>query len=128
VHVLERATTVAALAITEEQAVAPVEGKYRGEFLRDVLAGRAGTPADAVSHAASLGWDLARPVVVVVAETDENDEKTTRAREEVRSLLERFVRAWEQAVRARDARPPVAGFGEEVVALLPPTPTRHRMP
>jgi PucR family transcriptional regulator, purine catabolism regulatory protein len=122
VHMLERAATVAALAITKEQAVAAVEGKYRAEFLRDALAGRAGEPADAVSHAASLGWDLARPVVVVVAETDENDEQTTRSPEEVRALQERFVRAWVQAVRARDASVPVAGFSQEVVALLPADP------
>ena len=123
VHMLERAATVAALAITKDQAVAAVEGKYRAEFLRDALAGRAGGPADAVSHAASLGWDLSRPVVVVVAETDENDEETTRAPEEVRSLQERFVRAWVQAVRARDTTVPVAGFSQEVVALLPADPT-----
>ncbi len=119
VHLLERAATVAALAITKEQAVAAVEGKYRAEFLRDALAGRAGEAADAVSHAASLGWDLARPMVVVVAETDENDEETTRSPDEVRSLQERFVRAWVQAVRARDTSVPVAGFSQEIVALLP---------
>ena len=123
VHLLERAATVAALAITKEQAVAAVEGKYRAEFLRDALAGRAGESGDAVSHAASLGWNLARPVVVVVAETDENDEQTTRSPEEVRGLQERFVRAWVQAVRARDASVPVAGFSQEVVALLPADPT-----
>ncbi len=120
---LERAATVAALAITKEAAVAAVEGKYRAEFLRDALAGRAGDPVDAVSHATSLGWDLDRPMVVVVAETDENDAETTRAAEEVRSLQERFVRAWVQAVRARDVSVPVAGFSQEVVALLPVDPT-----
>ena len=57
-------------------------------------------------------------MVVVVAETDENDAETTRAPEEVRSLQERFVRAWVQAVRARDTSVPVAGFSQEVVALL----------
>ena len=119
VHLLERAATVAALAITKEQAVAAVEDKYRAEFLRDALAGRAGEAADAVSHAASLGWDLSRPVVVVVAETDENDAETTRTPDEVRSLQGRFVRAWVQAVRARDTSVPVAGFSQEVVALLP---------
>ncbi|GAA4398649.1 hypothetical protein GCM10023168_04960 [Fodinibacter luteus] len=122
VHLLERAATVAALAITKEQAVAAVEGKYRAEFLRDALAGRAGEGADAVAHAASLGWDIARPMVVVVAETDENDEETTRSPDEVRSLQERFVRAWVQAVRARDPSVPVAGFSQEVVALLPTGP------
>lgn len=119
VHLLERAATVAALAITKEQAVAAVESKYRAEFLRDLLAGKAGGPADAVSHASSLGWDIDRPMVVVVAETDENDEETTREPEEVRSLQERFARAWVQAVRARDASVPVAGFSQEVVSLHP---------
>ena len=128
-HLLERAATVAALAITKEQAVAAVEGKYRAEFLRDALAGRAGDPADAVSHAASLGWDIARPMVVVVAETDENDEETTRSPDEVRSLQERFVRAWVQAVRRATPALPVAGFSQEVVALRAasaPTPTGCR--
>ena len=44
VRLLERAATVAALAITKDQAVAAVESKYRAEFLRDALAGRAGSP------------------------------------------------------------------------------------
>ncbi|MGG5260617.1 PucR family transcriptional regulator [Phycicoccus avicenniae] len=119
VHVLERAATVAALAITKEQAVAAVEGRYRAEFLRDLLAGRAGEPADAVSHAASLGWDLDRPMAVVVAETDENDAESTRSADEVRALQDRFARAWVQAVRARDASMAVAGFSQEVVLLQP---------
>jgi len=119
VHGLERAATVAALAITKEQAVSAVEGKYRAEFLRDTLVGRGGGPAEAVAHAASLGWDLDRRMVVVVAETDEDDSHTSRASDEVRSLQERFVRAWVQAVRTREPKAPVAGFSQEVVALLP---------
>ncbi len=119
VHMLERAATVAALAITKDQAVAAVEGKYRAEFLRDALAGRAGDPGEAASHASSLGWDIDRPLVVVVAETDENDAETTRAADEVRTLQDRFVRAWTQAVRARDTTVAVAGFSQEVVVLLP---------
>ncbi len=119
IHVLERAATVAALAVTKEQAVAAVEGKYRAEFLRDALLGRAGDQAEAASHAASLGWDIDRPMVVVVAETDENDDETTRTPDEVRTLQERFGRAWTQAVRTRDPGVPVAGFSQEVVVLLP---------
>ena len=118
VHLLERAATVAALAITKEQAVSAVESKYRAEFLRDALAGRAGPPADAVAHAASLGWDIDRRMVVVVAETDEDDAHTSRTPEEVASLQQRFARAWTQAVTVRDARSPVMGFSQEVVAVL----------
>lgn len=119
VHGLERAAAVAALAITKEQAVSAVEGKYRAEFLRDTLVGRGGGPAEAIAHAASLGWDLNRRMVVVVAETDEDDDQTTRGSDELRSLQERFVRAWVQAVKTREPMAPVAGFSQEVVALLP---------
>ena len=117
VHLLERAATVAALAITKEQAVSAVEGKYRAEFLRDALSGRAGTPAEAVAHATALGWDIDRRLVVVVAETDEDDSRTTRTPEEVASLQQRFARAWSQAVGVRDPLAPVVGFSQEVVAL-----------
>ncbi|MDN5764262.1 MAG: helix-turn-helix domain-containing protein [Humibacillus sp.] len=118
VHLLERAATVAALAITKDQAVAAVESKYRAEFLRDALAGRAGSVADAVAHAQSLGWDIDRPMVVVVAETDEDDERSSRGAEEVRFLQERFTRAWTHAMAVRESRSPVMGFSREVVALV----------
>jgi purine catabolism regulator len=118
VRLLERAATVAALAITKDQAVAAVESKYRAEFLRDALSGRAGTPIDAIAHAASLDWDIDRPMVVVVAETDEDDDQTERDSHEVRFLQQRFARAWTHAVSVRDARTPVMGFSREVVALV----------
>jgi purine catabolism regulator len=118
VHLLERAATVAALAITKEQAVSAVESKYRAEFLRDALAGRAGSGPEAILHAATLGWDIDRRMVVVVAETDEDDEHTTRTSEEVNDLQQRFSRAWSQAMAVRDPRAPVMGFSQEVVALF----------
>ena len=118
-HLLQGAATVAALAMTKDQAVAAVQSKYRAEFLRDALSGRAGGAAEAVAHADSLGWRIDRPMVVVVAETDENDETSHRSAEEVRALQQRFVRAWVQAVAARDTTIPVAGFSQEVVGLFP---------
>ena len=57
-------------------------------------------------------------MVVVVAETDEDDAQTTRPPEEVSSLQQRFARAWSQTVAVRDARAPVMGFSQEVVALF----------
>ena len=118
VRLLERAATVAALAITKDSAVSAVESKYRAEFLRDALAGRAGSAVHAVAHASSLGWDIDRPLVVVVAETDEDDDRSTRDAEEVRFLQQRFARAWTHAVAVRDPRSPIMGFSREVVALI----------
>jgi purine catabolism regulator len=68
-HALEAAATVAALAVTKQLAVRAVESKYQGDFLRDLISGEVG-PDQAVTHSASLGWDVDRPVVVVVAELD----------------------------------------------------------
>lgn len=68
--ILERAATVAALVVTKQQAVAAVESKYRADFLRDILAGRAGDDDRVVAHCGGFGWDLDRPVAVVVAELD----------------------------------------------------------
>lgn len=118
IRLLERAATVAALAITKQQAVATVESKYRAEFLRDALAGRAGDPDRAVGHAESLGWDLARPMVVVVGEIDSDDEAEGLPREEVRAVQDRFARAWTQAVKVRDEKAPCVGFSREVVVVL----------
>jgi purine catabolism regulator len=118
VHILERAATVAALAITKAQAVLAVESKYQADFLRDALAGRAGKAEHVVAHAHSLGWDIGRPMVVVVAESDPNPAVPQLAPEELRPLQERFATAWAQVVRQRDAKAPVVGFSQEVVAIL----------
>lgn len=118
VHILERAAAIAALAITKAQAVSAVESKYQADFLRDALAGRAGSAEHVVAHAHSLGWDIGRRMVVVVAESDPTPALAELAPEELRPLQERFATAWAQAVRQRDARAPVVGFSHEVVTVL----------
>jgi purine catabolism regulator len=116
-RLLERAATVAALAITKDQAVAAVESKYRTEFVRDALTGRAGSPEEAIAHGRSHGWDIDRPLVVVFAETAE-DTETERSVDEHRFLQGRFTRAWVHAMGVRDETVPVVGFSREVVTLL----------
>jgi purine catabolism regulator len=58
VAALERAATVAALAVVKQLAVAAVEDKYRADFLRDLLTGRLDDYQSAAAHAATLGWDI----------------------------------------------------------------------
>ncbi|MGI5168780.1 PucR family transcriptional regulator [Spirillospora sp. CA-253888] len=119
--ILERAATVAALVVTKQQAVAAVESKYRADFLRDVLAGRAGDDDRVVAHCAGFGWDLDRPAMVVVAELDgrprgEGDGRARGAEE--RSAQERLAAAWTAAVRRHDRNAAVASFAHEVVAVI----------
>jgi purine catabolism regulator len=118
VHSLERAATVAALAITKGLAVAAVEDKYRADFLRDLLSGRADDPAAAVDHARSLGWDVDRPSVVVVAELDPGQVPASVSGLDLRPVQERFAAAWQSVVRTRDPSAPVASFNTEVAVVL----------
>ncbi|MBW9206754.1 PucR family transcriptional regulator ligand-binding domain-containing protein [Mumia sp. zg.B17] len=120
VYALERAATVAALLITRMQAVVAVEGKYRGDFLRDVLTDRAESPQYVLEHARGLGWELDRPLVVVVAQLDPpgpgDAPVSGRSR---RGFQDRFAAAWRQVVERRGRSIAVADFSSQVVALLP---------
>jgi purine catabolism regulator len=117
---LERAATAAALVVTRELAVAAVEGKYRSDFLRDVLLGRAGEPPQVARHAAGLGWDLDRPLVVLVLEPDDDpsDTRGPGTSTALRPLVERQATALGVAVSSRDPRAAVAGYSTEAVALV----------
>ena len=119
VQILERAATVAALVITKQLAIAAVEARYQGDFLRDILSGRGGS-ADAIrGHAASLGWDIDRPLAVLVAELDDLGGGNGSGRAgETRRAQERLAAAWVAALRARDPRTAVVGYSQEVVALV----------
>lgn len=110
IGILERAATVAALVVTRQEAVTAVESKYRADFLRDVLTGRAGSSERVASRAKTFGWDLERPVTVLVAELDpEGDERVAQ---------DRLVTCWTAAMRRHDARGAVAGFSHEVVTIV----------
>ncbi|MDA8371753.1 MAG: PucR family transcriptional regulator ligand-binding domain-containing protein [Nocardiopsaceae bacterium] len=118
VHLLERAAATAALVITRDLAVSAVEGKYQGDFLRDLLAGRAGDPDHVVRHCATLGWDIDRPLIVVVAELDAEPRGEVPAAGDLRPAHERFASAWGLVVRERDPRAAVAGYSQEVVVVM----------
>jgi PucR family transcriptional regulator, purine catabolism regulatory protein len=119
VPALERAASVAALAITKRLAVSAVESKFRGDYLRAALTGTAGPAEQVVEHCAQLGWDVARPLAVVIAELDEPI--GTGSSLGSPSPQDRLAAAWQQVMRARDRAAPVAGYGHEVVILVPAT-------
>lgn len=126
---LERAATVVALAVTKQRAVAAVESKFRGDFLREVLNGTAGAAEEILSHCVQLEWDMAGPMVVVVAQLDPAPGSPAPDPGAARMYQERFSAAWEQVVRRRHRRAPVVGFTHEVVVLLPLDPEHpHPVP
>lgn len=117
-HALERAARVCALVVTRDLAVAAVEDKYRADFLRDLVVGRAGSPEQVAEHASSLGWDVDRPLVVLVLEPDDDGSPRPATGPVLRPLVERQSAALAGAVRTRDPRAAVCGFSGEAVALV----------
>ncbi len=118
-YALQRAATLAALFITQRQALNAVENKYRGDFLRDVLSGRSRNREASEEYALGLGWRLDMPCVVVSAQLDpqavQEKPAPTRVR---RSWQARFFVAWDQVVGRESRTFPCADFSDEVVAIL----------
>ena len=120
VQAMERASAVAALLMTREQAVAAVENKYQGDFLRDLFLRRAGDEQYVVEHADDLRLGPAPPgrgrgrrarPGACAAEPSPSAQR--------RQWQERFSAAWRQVTRDVDPDIPSVDFSSEVVTLLP---------
>ena len=119
VQAMERASAVAALLMTREQAVAAVENKYQGDFLRDLFLRRAGDEQYVIEHASAFEWRLDRPVVVVAAELDPDTSGEPVSSAQRRQWQERFSAAWRQVSGDVGDGIPSVDFSSEVVTLLP---------
>ncbi|MGC0272680.1 PucR family transcriptional regulator [Pseudactinotalea sp. Z1739] len=118
VHAIERAAIVVALSLSKQRELSAVEGKYQGDFLRDVLMGRAGDRDQVLAHARGLGWDLERPFVVLVAEHDDPAPRFAGSGDRPQPPQDRFAAAWRSIVTAKDPAAAVVSLSSEVVALI----------
>jgi len=143
---VEQAALVAALEITRDLAVLAVEQQFASNALHDLVTGTADMD-QALERAARFGWDLRRPLAVLVArdydighgdikrsnlehgdtkhgDTKHGDTKHGGAEpgdESSRTHEAAALRAaelWTRAVRDRDHSAAVAGFATEFVAVV----------
>ncbi|MEN0137359.1 MAG: PucR family transcriptional regulator ligand-binding domain-containing protein [Rhodococcus sp. (in: high G+C Gram-positive bacteria)] len=116
-YLVEQAAAVCALVVARELVVSSVEEKHRANFVRDLLLGRGGEHEHVVAHAKTFGWDLDRPIVVVVIEPDPvgEDEPSMPTR---MPLVERQARAFTSAVAGRDQGAAVTALATETVILM----------
>src|SRR4029453_17007878 len=136
---LERAATVIALDAAKQLAVTAVERKFQSDFLHELLSGRVRNEREILSRSRSLGWDLDRPLAVVVAELERAPDGEPSAPEEHR-LRVRLTdagtsagRGWDPGAAVARARPAgggtaavrgcapgaaVAGFATDLVAIV----------
>jgi purine catabolism regulator len=116
VPTVERAAAVATVAVTKQLAVRAVESKYQGDFLRDLLDGHVAADL-AVSHATGLGWDIDRPLTVLVIERAQATQVTSPPDPQLNSESELLLAACRRVVRPRDPYAPMVGFPREVIVL-----------
>jgi purine catabolism regulator len=115
---VEQAALVAALEITKDLAVASVERQFASNALHDLVTSAPGSAADAAARAASFGWNLQRPLTVLVAR-EEPDGEPRQPSSRARDLATvRAIGLWMSAVRARDGQAAAAGFATELVAIV----------
>jgi PucR family transcriptional regulator, purine catabolism regulatory protein len=118
---VEQAALVAALQITRDLAVLAVEQQFASNALHDLVTGTAADLDQALARAVRFGWDLQRPLAVLVARQCGPERGTERgddaSRPQEASAL-RAVELWTRAIRDRDSSAAVAGFATELVAVV----------
>jgi PucR family transcriptional regulator, purine catabolism regulatory protein len=118
---VEQAALVAALEITRDLAVLAVEQQFASNALHDLVTGTAANMDQALERAVRFGWDLRRPLTVLVArqcgaEPGQDAVRLDGESQEASAL--RAVELWTRAVRDRDRDAAIAGFATELVAVV----------
>jgi purine catabolism regulator len=114
---VEQAALVAALEITRDLAVLAVEQQFASNALHDLVTGTAADMDHALARAVRFGWNLTRPLAVLVARQCGAERSDEPAGQQEASGL-RAVELWTLAVRDKDRSAAVAGFATELVAVV----------
>jgi purine catabolism regulator len=109
---VQQSAMVAALEITQRLAVSAVERHFESNAIHELLTSGDGDIEDTLSRAASFGWDLDRPLLVVVARRDPSPRE---ARGEL--WHEHDIGAWVSTVRSVDRRAVAGALGRDLVAV-----------
>jgi purine catabolism regulator len=97
--------------------VLAVEQQFASNALHDLVTGTAADMDHALARAVRFGWDLERPLAVLVARHGGAERSDEPARQHEASAL-RAVELWSLAIRDRDRSSAVAGFASELVAVV----------
>jgi PucR family transcriptional regulator, purine catabolism regulatory protein len=118
---VEQAALVAALEVTRDLAVLAVEQQFASNALHDLVTGTAADSGLALTRAMRFGWDLQRPLAVLVARRTGTGTGTDGGEEPTRQQEAAALRAaelWASAIRDRDPDAAAAGFATELVAIV----------
>jgi PucR family transcriptional regulator, purine catabolism regulatory protein len=105
---VQQSAMVAALEITQRLAVSAVERHFESNAIHELLTGGERGVEDVLSRAASFGWRLDRPLLVLVARRD-TDGGEPRQRHD--------TDAWISTVRSMDKLAVAGRLGRDLVAV-----------
>jgi hypothetical protein len=97
--------------------VLAVEQQFASNALHDLVTGTAADLDHALARAVRFGWDLQRPLAVLVARQSGAERSDEPADQQEASGL-RAVELWTLAIRDKDRSAAVAGFATELVAVV----------
>ncbi|PRZ40377.1 purine catabolism regulator [Antricoccus suffuscus] len=123
--VLERLSTVAALVIIRQQAVAGVEARYKADLVRDLIEGRKLEVSRVHSQAHGFGWDLRRDLVVCMIEYDVTGPAAKTA--PTLESLDQLADTWRKALREYDEPAACVAASGGAVALVGAHLTREQL-
>jgi purine catabolism regulator len=104
------AALVAAMLVHQQSAVATARHKSAADLLHGLIGGRFDDEAAVIRRAATMGWDIARPLHAMVAIADVADEPVDR-------LHRRVAQVIASALHGLDRRAAVVPLDAEVVVL-----------
>lgn len=110
---VQQSAMVAALEITKRLAVSSAERYFESNAIHDLLTGSDRYVDDVAERAPSFGWNLDRPLLVLVARSDLAATGSERA--ELRH--QRDIDAWVSTVRRVDRQAVAGGLGRDLVAV-----------
>jgi purine catabolism regulator len=115
---LEQAAIVAALEVTRDLAVGAVERRFSSNALFELITGSDLEPRELTSLGSGFGWDLERPVVVLVGRKEGAPDEARLSKRPGRLADERAIEYWASAVRSSDRAAAAAGLGSELIAVI----------
>lgn len=110
---VQQSSMVAALEITKRLAVCSAERHFQSSALHELVTEGDRAVSDVPSRAASFGWDLDRPLIVLVARPSRTSPDAVRS--ELR--LQHDIDAWVNTVHRIDRRAAAGGLGRDLVAV-----------
>ncbi|NLW07481.1 MAG: hypothetical protein GX039_05835, partial [Clostridia bacterium] len=123
---LEHAATVVALELAKRRAVTEVERKYQNDFINDLLEGRIENEETVYNRARFLGWDLSKPMAVIVANIDNFEEYMLKNKHKGERFAQKIkAQALEAITRYLGKQAPGVAFGSKSDTLILLYPVRN---